>query len=233
MKHMSYSFVPISSLESVAKDGIVDVIGIVKEVGTANNFTSKAGKELTKRDVVLVDKSSTSINFTLWGEKTALVDESSLGAVLAVKGARVGDYGGRTLGSSGTTDIAVNPSIPEAVDMRSWWDVDGSTKQIASLSGSGGGGMTNGPTNNAAARKALGAIKIENLGSSDAGDVFTAKATVSFIKADTDKAPWYPACAKPDCSKKAVQDMAGTSWHCEKVGWRGLLLPDRCVRAWA
>lgn len=221
IKHMQYSFVSIAGIESVPKDTTVDVIGILKDVGAASNFTSKAGRELTKRDVTIVDRSSTTITMTLWGEKTGVVTEGDVGGVLAVKGARVGDFGGRSLSTSNSSDIAVNPDIPEAAALRTWWDTEGATQPLNSLSGQGGGGGGggNGPANNAAARKCVSAVRVENMGGNggDQGDVFTSKATVIYIKSDSDKAPWYPACVKQECNKKAIQNMSGDGWHCEKV----------------
>ena len=43
-----------------------DVIGIVKSADDIRAITSKAGKELKKRDVNIVDESQVQIRLTLW-----------------------------------------------------------------------------------------------------------------------------------------------------------------------
>jgi hypothetical protein len=43
------------------QDTIVDVIGICKATNDLVQITSRAGKELTKREITLVDQSSTEV----------------------------------------------------------------------------------------------------------------------------------------------------------------------------
>ena len=56
----------------------------------------QAVTEMTKRDIELVDKANMSINCTLWGdEATAFGDNGGVpGAIIAIKAAKVSDYGG-------------------------------------------------------------------------------------------------------------------------------------------
>ena len=85
---VTYNFVTISDLASCAKDSNVDVIGVVKTAGDATNITTRAGKELTKREITLVDKSNTQVTLTLWGN-TAETFDSSHNPIVAAKGVRV------------------------------------------------------------------------------------------------------------------------------------------------
>ena len=85
---VSYNFVAISDLTGCAKDSNVDVIGVVKVAGETANITTKAGKELTKREITLVDKSNTQVTLTLWGN-TAETFDSSHNPIVAAKGVRV------------------------------------------------------------------------------------------------------------------------------------------------
>lgn len=51
----------------------LDVIGVVKSCGDRTSITVKStGKELSKREVVLVDDSNYSISATLWGKTVNL-----------------------------------------------------------------------------------------------------------------------------------------------------------------
>ena len=85
---VTYNFVAISDLTGCAKDSNVDVIGVVKVAGDATNITTKAGKELTKREITLVDKSNTQVTLTLWGS-TAEAFDPSYNPIVAAKGVRV------------------------------------------------------------------------------------------------------------------------------------------------
>ena len=85
---VTYNFVTISDLSGCSKDSNVDVIGVVKTAGDATNITTKAGKELTKREITLVDRSNTQVTLTLWG-KTAETFDPTNNPIVAAKGARV------------------------------------------------------------------------------------------------------------------------------------------------
>ena len=59
---------------------------------------ANAGNQVGKRDVTLVDQSMKTIKLTLWDENVHLVNEHDTDApVIAVKGAKVSDFGGRSL----------------------------------------------------------------------------------------------------------------------------------------
>ena len=45
--------------------------------------------------------------------------------VMAIKGARVSDFGGRSLSVLSSSTIIVNPDIPEAYKLRGWFDSQG------------------------------------------------------------------------------------------------------------
>ena len=85
---INYNFVKISDLGSVAKDSYVDVMGVVKTAGEAVKLTTKAGKDLTKREVTLVDMSKHEVTLTLWGS-TAETFDGGNHPIVAAKNARV------------------------------------------------------------------------------------------------------------------------------------------------
>ena len=60
--------------------------------------------------------------------------------MLAVKGAKVGDYGGRTLSVLAQSTIQINPDIKEAHELKGWFDNGGNAMDMVSLSGRLGGG---------------------------------------------------------------------------------------------
>ncbi|CAN0072247.1 unnamed protein product [Laminaria digitata] len=65
------------------------------------------------------------------------------------------------------------------------------------------------------ARYTLESILESNLGHNEKPDYALVKATVSFIKMDQDKDPWYTACPVEGCNKKVTETMEG-GWQCEK-----------------
>ena len=69
----SYKFVPISSLEDIEADTVVDLVAWVREVGDLIQFRSKAEKDLKKREIVLADnsKGGSSVNLVLWAEQAS------------------------------------------------------------------------------------------------------------------------------------------------------------------
>lgn len=64
------------------------IVDDVKEI-----ITKATGRALKKRELTLVDRSEYSIQLTIWG-KQAETFSAEENAVIAFKGARVGDYGG-------------------------------------------------------------------------------------------------------------------------------------------
>lgn len=88
----------------------VDVIGIVKEVGSLGEVISKATNksvsaasstipsaerhfQVAKRDLTIVDKSLYSVRMTIWGRQAETFTADDL-PVVAFKGVKVGDFGG-------------------------------------------------------------------------------------------------------------------------------------------
>lgn len=89
----------------------VDVIAVVKETGDATEFTSKFGRTVrdeskrtsnliliclqsTKRELTVVDRSGFSVRLTLWA-KNAEKFTNTDSPVVALKGVKVGDFGGQ------------------------------------------------------------------------------------------------------------------------------------------
>lgn len=54
------------------------------------------GEFRDKRTITLTDDSETSINATIWGEN-ALRNDVVVGTIIAFKGAKISDFGGKSL----------------------------------------------------------------------------------------------------------------------------------------
>jgi replication factor A1 len=189
---------------------ILDVCAVVKDVGDLATIQTKAGKSLPKRDLTLVDRSGVATKLTLWG-KNAEEWTHYDSPVVAFKGVKVSDFGGRSLSMYSSSMMALNPDTVESHALRGWYDAVGANSSFASHQGGGGGGAApGGPTSfNRAEFRSLNDVKESQLGMGDKADWFSARATVVHIKADPIS---YPAC--PTCNKKVNQTNDG--WRCEK-----------------
>ena len=68
---VQYNLVKLDKLEAIAPNTTVDVMGVVTSAGQQADFTSKAGKAMTKRDVKLADDTNTEVSLTLWGDRSS------------------------------------------------------------------------------------------------------------------------------------------------------------------
>ncbi|EPZ36651.1 Nucleic acid-binding domain-containing protein, partial [Rozella allomycis CSF55] len=207
---VKYNFVPIAKLAEVGENLNVDVVGVAVKVHELNNFTSKTTqKEMTKRDVEILDMSNTLIRVTLWGQTAK--DFSVQGTpVLAFKGCRTSHYNGITLSLSSSGTMIINPDIPQAHELRGWYDSVGNSIQAKSFSTQQTKQTQNSPTDD---RICLSEIKEKNLGFSDKPDYFSCVATVGYIYADNNIS--YTACPSPGCNKKITEE-GPNQWRCEK-----------------
>jgi len=119
--NMAYHTVPISDISSLNNGDVCDFMGVLIGIGDINEFTSKSGKELTKRTLTFGDKTQSSIDYTLWGEE-AKTFEGETGDVFAFKGAKVSEYNGKSL-SGGMSSR--NPDLSEAHSLSAWYNEHG------------------------------------------------------------------------------------------------------------
>ncbi|XP_013419280.1 replication protein A 70 kDa DNA-binding subunit isoform X2 [Lingula anatina] len=205
---VTFNFTPINALGNMAPNTTVDVIGVVKSVADVSTIIAKATqKELKKREVSLVDQNQVMINLTLWGE-TAEGFDGSNHPVLAIKGARLSDFGGRSLSTLSSSQLIVNPDIEEAHRLKGWYDRDGHNLDFQQYRNEGGQGGSGGATN----WKSFAAVKQENIGATEKPDYYSAKGTVIFMRKEN---CMYQACPKMDCNKKVV-DQSNGLYRCEK-----------------
>ncbi|KAL0973222.1 hypothetical protein UPYG_G00200540 [Umbra pygmaea] len=199
-------FVSIADLEARDKDAIVDVIGVCKSVADVTRITTKTNREVSKRTLTLMDQSGKLVEVTLWGEEAENFDGAGQ-PVLAIKAAKLSDFGGRSLSASFSSTVMVNPDIPEAYKLRGWYDKVGHSMDGQSLTEArtgGGGGVTN--------WKTLADIKTEHLGHADKADYFSCIATIVYLRKEN---CLYQACPSQDCNKKVLDQQNGM-FRCEK-----------------
>ena len=217
-----FNFTPIGSLDRIEKDSTIDTIGILKEVGEISEIVSKTtSKPYSKRDLTLVDDTLHSVRLTIWGNmaKEFNADPDS---VIAFKGVKVSDFGGRSLSLLSSGSMALDPDIDEAHKLKGWYEAAGQTSTYQTHVQAG----LSGPSGRSDTYKTIAQVRDENLGMSEQPDFFTLKATVVFIKKENFA---YPACLTEGCNKKVVEIDPG-QWRCERCdknhpqpNWRYIL----------
>lgn len=212
LPQVRYEFSALDQLEKLGKDSITDVIGIIKEVGTLAEITTRAtNRLLQKRELTLVDKTEFSVQLTLWG-KQAESFNAEPGAVGAFKGVRVGDFGGVSLSMISSSQMQIDPSMEECYKLRGWYDSQGSEIKFQSKTVRSGGPSIG---FNRTEARSLNEIKESELGMGDKPDFFSCRGTIVHIRGENMS---YPACTSENCSKKMTNE--GDSWICDKCGNR-------------
>ncbi|KAM4545165.1 replication protein A 70 kDa DNA-binding subunit-like isoform 1-T1 [Odontesthes bonariensis] len=199
-------FVPIGELENRDKDDIIDVIGVCKSADDVSRITTKTSREVSKRALNLVDTTGREVTVTLWGEEAEKFDGSGQ-PVVAIKGARLSDFGGRSLSALFSSTVMINPDIPEAFRLRAWYDHEGFAVDSQSLSDTR-------PTSSGLRMnwKMLSDIKNEHMGHGEKAEYFSCVATVLFLRKEN---CLYQACPSADCKKKVIDQQNGL-YRCEK-----------------
>lgn len=208
---ITFNFTTLADLQSVEKDMTVDVIGVLQDVGETQEIVSKTtSKPYSKRELTLVDNTGYNVRLTIWG-KTAQSFDTQPESVIAFKGVKVSDFGGRSLSLLSSGSITVDPDIEQSYALKGWYDGSGRTENFQSHANTMSTvNATTGSEKNAP--KTIAQIKDENLGMSEDTDWFTTKATIIYIKQDSFA---YPACRSEGCNKKVVEENAD-DWRCEK-----------------
>ncbi|OJZ88852.1 replication factor A 1, Rfa1 [Aspergillus piperis CBS 112811] len=206
-----FNFTSIGDLQSVEKDTTIDVIGVLKEDMGVSQITSKTtNKPYNKRELVMVDNTGFSVRLTIWGT-TAQNFNALPESVIAFKGVKVSDFGGRSLSLLSSGSMAVDPDIEEAHKLKGWYDAQGRDENFsshASLLGAASSTMKSDQF------KTIAQIREEQLGMSEEAVYFSLKATVIYIKQDNMSFA-YPACLSEKCNKK-VTELDPGQWRCER-----------------
>ncbi|OAP59032.1 hypothetical protein AYL99_06329 [Fonsecaea erecta] len=206
-----YNFTTIADLQSVEKDTTIDVIGVLKDIGETSQITSKTtSKPYDKRELTLVDNTGYSVRLTIWG-KTASSFDIPPESVVAFKGVKVSDFGGRSLSLLSSGSVTANPDMPEAHRLKGWYEDQGRSGNFATHAGIQGA-VAPGSGSRGDPFKTIAQVKDEQLGMSDNADFFSVKASIQYIKQDNF---CYPACLSEGCNKKVFEIDPG-QWRCER-----------------
>lgn len=206
-----FNFTNIGDLQTIEKDTTIDTIGILKEVAEVSQITSKTtSKPYQKRELTLVDNTGYSVRLTIWGN-TATTFDVREESVVAFKGVKVSDFGGRSLSLLSSGSMTVDPDIDDAHKLKGWYDAQGRNDTFSSHANMGGGSLS-AAGGRGDPYKTILQVKEENLGMSETTDYFSCKATIIYVKQENFS---YPACLSENCNKKVVENAPG-EWRCER-----------------
>lgn len=215
---LHFNFTKLDKIQAAEANSVVDVIGVLKAANPVFQITAKStGKAFDRRNITIVDDSNFAIDVGLWNQ-TALDFSIAEGSVIAFKGCKVQDFGGRSLTLTHSGTMVANPDNPDAYQLKGWFDNQGANENFKSLK------VEAGPNQNYIKnRKTILAAQEDNLGMNEKPDFFNVKATISYFKTDNFS---YPACSnvvqgnsltgqqQNTCNRKVLEQSDG--WRCEK-----------------
>ncbi len=202
-------YVPLATLSSAALRSSVDVLGVVRSWKPCSTFKSKDGKQCTKRDIVLGDASGAEVRVTLWDEHAQLPDANfQAAAIVSVSSAKVGEFQGRCLSSTGYSVVRFwradeGNDDPHVAALRTWVR----QQPVASA-------LPSSLALQSLARKQIATARGTPPPVGARPEWCAIKATVLSVRSER---AWYPGCAQ--CAKKVVEDAAG-KWVCTPCGQR-------------
>eukprot|EP00930_Biecheleria_cincta_P013526 TRINITY_DN1200_c0_g2_i1.p1 TRINITY_DN1200_c0_g2~~TRINITY_DN1200_c0_g2_i1.p1 ORF type:complete len:461 (-),score=97.71 TRINITY_DN1200_c0_g2_i1:23-1405(-) len=147
IEQVKFHLVDFRSLASKTLPCTVDICGIIVSFKQPMSFTSRDGKELTKREVVLADDTAHSFQVTLWGERAQKEDKAfQENPVVCLKGVTVKEWNNSRFGSLREDGkLVFGDSMPEAKRVREWWSKGGSSQTLTVLSQEGAAGASRAP----------------------------------------------------------------------------------------
>lgn len=213
-----------------------DICGIVTQSKEVTTVTSKDGRELFKRDLVIADDSGVSMDVTLWGDKGKLPDADFEGnPVICVTAVFVKEFnGGRSASTLEASRVTLRTEGDVAARVQQWWSQGGSTQSLVSMRGAGGGG-------GGAAAKAehctVAELRQKSENVSDQAQLFKITCRLGLVqlqKQGEQQPLHYSACAelrdgsygKLPCNKRV--DSSGFCASCDRAGKTVMRLNARC-----
>ncbi|TNV83159.1 hypothetical protein FGO68_gene14242 [Halteria grandinella] len=169
----AYDFTLIKQLEQMGggqgtSQRQIDILGLIIDLSEAEVVKLRNQNEKVRKYVTLVDETCCSVVVTIWGE---MCDKYllNLGDIVAITGARVSDYGGKSLNAAmDHADVVINPNHDRARKLSMWYNDfiskygpeavnkikpltnkmgGGSLPEGRGMQGSSGGGMMGGGKN--------------------------------------------------------------------------------------
>ncbi|XP_074038930.1 replication protein A 70 kDa DNA-binding subunit-like [Leptinotarsa decemlineata] len=202
-----YDFVTIDKIANAEVNSLIDVIGVTKSVEELQTFQVRStGRELKKKEVLLVDHSKTGITLTLWSSDAENFDGVN-NPVIVLKSVKIGEFGGgKNIFMISNSTLKVNPEMKKCYRLRGWYDSQGSIFEANNISARSGLRNFNTPW------MSFKEMQDQNLGNAERGDYYRVMGTVLLIRSEN---AMYKACPTSDCNKK-ITDLENGMYRCEK-----------------
>eukprot|EP01018_Ginkgo_biloba_P010292 Gb_17349 [translate_table: standard] len=222
-----YSFIKVDELGPyVNSRDLVDVIGVVQNVSPVLSIRRKSNnEEIPKRDITIADESKKTVVVSLWNdlakkEGQELLDIVESGPIVAVRSVKVSDFQGMfgfrrvllgvSLSTTGRSIVMINPDLPNAQRLRSWYDTDGKGASMSSAGSTLMGGTPRAGSRSLYSERAFLSKIIEPSVGEGKPAYFNVRVYISFIKPD--QPMWYRACKT--CNRKVTEE-GGSGYWCE------------------
>eukprot|EP00871_Galdieria_phlegrea_P004639 jgi/Galph1/5176/GphlegSOOS_G3819.1 len=204
-----FNFVKIAKLDTIDSGQFCDVLGIVKEVSEISSVVSRTtGITLAKRTIVLTDDTLKSIRLTVWRDVAEnLITSADGNPILLCKGVRRGDFGGISLDGTSQSCFELNPDIPEAHQLRGWFETSGRYKESTTVL------LLSDNRKNEKTIQQANEEDIPKLVNDPRGVYFVIRGFLHHIRKEGTL--WYTA--SPDDNKK-VTKLDENRWVCEATG---------------
>mmetsp|Transcript_114103 Transcript_114103/g.285448 ORF Transcript_114103/g.285448 Transcript_114103/m.285448 type:complete len:597 (-) Transcript_114103:57-1847(-) len=225
----------LRTLQSKALPCTVELCGVIASFRPTFSFTSKDGKELTKREITVADDSGMSMTVTLWGDRAKQEDQVfDKHPVVSIKGVVVKEWnGGRSGSLIEAGSLSFQPTTPEAQRVQQWWSDSGSKQRLTALSQEGGGGGARGAATSDASTIAEMRQAAELVSSQpEVFNITCRLATVQTAKQGQVQPLYYMACQEPrpgsslPCQKRVGED--GFCAACNRAGKAAPRMNIRC-----
>lgn len=95
----AFDFLPISAIEA-SHLKTIDLIGVVTEINEKEVVKLRRGFDKYRRYLTIIDDTSCSIIITLWAEMCDRFLNIQKGDIIAIKGARVSEFGGKSINAA-------------------------------------------------------------------------------------------------------------------------------------
>eukprot|EP00347_Sterkiella_histriomuscorum_P003463 403364199 len=231
IQEKGFNFLGIKDIMTVEKNKIIDIIGILHQIGPLQEVQTKAGHNKEKRMLTLADESEMIIQLCLWGDmahRFDMMDETCSNHVIAIKGGKVVDYAGKQLNIHEDAYIMLDIPHPRTEQLRAWYDnlqnKDVLKNIVVKKERTENNQAQNKQQENV--RMIAEVLDYLNQASQDQskmgfnqnnnGNVFAyfwVNCQISFIKKD-DKL-YYLACPEENCRKKVIEDTDSKTFRCE------------------
>ena len=101
----------------------LDISGVIIEISEKETVNLRSGQQKVRKYVTLIDDSSCSISLTLWGDMCERNSDLKIGDVLAVKGARVSEFGGKSLNAADDHSVLfTNMNHERCRSLKMWYE---------------------------------------------------------------------------------------------------------------